>query len=423
MSVSIDGATDLRTAAFVSGNALSVLGVAPAAGRPLLPSDDLLNGPLVGMLSYDYWHGRFGGDESIIGRRLEINGRPVTVVGVVGEGHRGISLGENPSVYVLITAIPQLQSGFFAQPRIYQTRDLVWVKVVARLLAGVTREQASTAVETLYRTLDPPPAGTPVERLTLASLTTQALGKDRGDSIRRFVLLLMGIVGLTMLIGCASLTNLLLARSTSRRPEVGVRLAMGATPGQIVRQLLFEHLFLAGVGELAGLAVVALMLRLLSVFELPGGLGIDRLELSVDLRMLAATGLISTIAGLLFGSVPAWRAGKTDVLTTLRDHGRTASPPTRLRSALVAAQVALSLVLLTGSALFLQSLLHALAAPTGFDVRGVVTASAAPSVARYDTPGARALCRGEAARPPVARGEGGRMEFADSQQRCHVGAG
>jgi predicted permease len=391
VSVSVDGTTDLRSAAFVSGNAFSVLGVKPAAGRPLLPSDDVLNGPLVAMLSYDEWRNRFGGADSIIGRPLELNGRSVTIVGVVGEGHRGIALGESPSIYLPITAIPQLQTGFFAQPRIYQSRNLVWVNVVARLRQGVTREQASAAVDVVYRMANPPTTDEPLERLALASLTTQALGKQHGDSIERFVLLLMGVVGLTLLIGCASLANLLLARSASRRPEVGVRLAMGATPAQIARQMIFEHLVLAAIAGLSGIAVASLMLRVLSLYQLPGGVSIDRLDLSLGLPMLTAAASLSAITGVLFGSLPAWRAARTDVLTTLRDHGRADTPQTGLRSVLVAAQVALSLVLLTGSALFLQSLLRAVAAPLGFDVSGVITASAAPSAARYDAARARAF--------------------------------
>jgi putative ABC transport system permease protein len=194
-----------------------------------------------------------------------------------------------------------------------------------------------------------------------------------------------------LLIGCANLANLLLARSAARRHEVGIRLAVGASRGHVARQLIVESLLLAIVGGVAGLVVAATTLRVLSAYQLPGGIGIETLGLSLNRWTLAATAGLSLLTGLLFGGMPAWRASRTDVMITLRDDTRGATAPSRLRGALVAAQVALSLVLLAGSGLFLRSLVHALSVPLGFNVEGVATASVNAGLVRYDAPRAHAF--------------------------------
>ena len=388
ISVVVDGPAELASATFLSGNAFDVLGITPATGRVMVAADDIRNAPIVGVLSHDFWQSRFGGDPTVVGRLVRINGHAVTIVGVARAGFRGLSLGSRPSIYLPLQASGPVRGGFFNQPDLLNSRNWVWLNVVGRLRDSVTIDQASAAVDTLYRQLHPPEPGRTVAPLKLTGLRTRALGDDE-SAIERFVLLLVGVVALTLMIGCANLASLLLARTTSRRHEVGVRMAIGAQRGDVVRQLLVESLVLAGLGGLAGIVVASATLQLLSAYQLPGGLGINTLGLALDRSSLAAALILTLITGIVFGSAPAWHAARTDVLVTLRDDTRRAAGSTRMRSALVAAQVAVSLVLLTGSGLFLRSLMHALALPTGFDTSGVATASVNPGLLRYDEGRAR----------------------------------
>ena len=194
---------------------------------------------------------------------------------------------------------------------------------------------------------------------------------------------------MTLLIGCANLANLLLARAASRRREVSVRLALGAGRARVIRQMLAESVLLSAVGGAAGVAVAWLALRVLGAYELPGGLRIAGLGLGIDGLALAATAALSILTGLIFGAAPAWRASRTDIMVSLREEPRAASARSGLRSTLVAAQVALSVVLLIGSGLFLRSLARVLHAPLGFSVEGVALASVHLGLARFDAPRSR----------------------------------
>ena len=384
LNLGIDGSSELVQGAYLSGNAFDVLGVRPVAGRALLPSDDVSGGPLVAVLNHGYWRSRFGGEASVIGRTLRVNGRPVTIVGVAEPDFRGISLGASPSLYLPAAAAGPLSTGFFSSIDRMTNTGFVWLTVVGRLRPDVTAAQASDAMDALYAQLQPPSPGTTrEERLRLEPLATRALGSGAAD-VRTFVNLLLGVVGLTLLIGCANLANLLLAKAAARRREMGVRLALGATRARIVQQLLAESLLLAIVGGAAGLAVAAFALQALAGFELPGGLRVAGIPLSLSGTALVATFGLSLLTGLLFGAAPAWRASRTDVLVSLRDQSRGATGRGGIRSALLAAQVAMSLMLLVGAGLFGRSLMAALDSRLGFEPAQVATATVNLGVARYD---------------------------------------
>jgi predicted permease len=391
LSVSMDDRTELTSTMFVSGNAFHVLGVGAASGRLLLPADDVRHGPVVGVLSYDYWRSRFGADPAVIGRLLRINEQPVTIVGVAEQGFRGITLGTTPDIYLPVSATAPIRGGFFNSPDLFDTRNFVWLNVIGRLRDGVTREQASAAVDVFYRELNPPAPGAVVDRLTLAPLKTRALGGDTPEAIERFVLLLVGVVTLTLLIGCANLANLLIARSAARRHEVGLRLAVGATRGRVMRQMLIESAVLTTIGGAAGLMVAAVTLRLLGAYQLPGGIDIATLDLSLNRWTLAATAGLSLVTGLLCGAAPAWQGSRTDPVTTLREPSRSVSTSFGPRGVLVGVQIAISLVLLAGSALFLRGLVRALELPTGLNPDGVIAASVNPGLVRYEISQARAF--------------------------------
>jgi predicted permease len=390
VSLRMDGAAELVRAGFLSGNAFDVLGITPALGRTLQPSDDEPGGEVAGVLGYEFWRTRFASRPDAVGRTIQLNGRPVTIVGVARRGFRGTSLFSSPQLYLPLTSIARISTGFFERAPVLTSSGFVWLNVIGRLQTDVTLEQASSAVDTLYRQLHPPPPGRTPERLQLTPLNTRVLGES-ADALRRFVLLLAAVVGLTLLIGCANLANLLLARAAGRSREVAVRLALGAGRGRVVRLVLVESLLLAVAGGAAGVYVASLTLRLLAAYELPGGLDISGLDLGINPAALAATALLSIAAGLLFGTAPAWRASRANVMDALRGETRGATSPGRLRGALVAVQVAVSLLLLAGSGLFLRSLARALDVDLGFRPDGVIIGSVNPGLARYDNARARAF--------------------------------
>lgn len=386
VTLTADRAAELASATFVSGNAFGLLGVSALRGRTLLPSDDVRNGPIAVVLANDFWGTRFGSREDVIGHAVRINGRSATVVGVAPPDFRGTSLASRPSLYLPITAAPQIRTGtgFFSRVDMLGERGFVWLTTIGRLRPGVSSQQAASAIDALYTQLHPPRAGARTERMELTPLATRALGGTNAVSVRQFVWLLVGAVALTLLIGCANLANLLLAKAVARRREVGVRLALGASRARVTRQMLLESLMLSALGGAAGLAVAYFGLRVLGRFQLPGGMDIETLGLEMNQTTFGATAVVSIISGCLFGVVPAWRAAGGDVLGALRNDPRTAGARNALRSALIGAQVALSLVLLAGTGLFLRSLTHALDVPLGFDARGVATASVNLGLARFD---------------------------------------
>jgi predicted permease len=386
----VDGVAELPRYAFVTGRTFDVLGVRAAHGRTIQPSDDIANGPLVAVLTYDYWRTRFGGDASIVGRTYRANGRPITIVGVLEKGFRGVSLSSNPPLYLPTGLYNQLQTGFFARVNALTARGFVWLNVIPRLRPDVPPEQAAAAMTALYAQLHPRKPEEKPEPVTLTPLLARALGR-RAEDVKTFVMILVGVVGLTLLIGCANLANLLLARANARRREVGVRLALGSTPAGIARLLVVESVMLAFAGGAAGLVVATLAFGLLSAYELPGGIAIENVRLEIDGMTLAVTAGLSFLTGVFFSVLPAWRAARTDVLVALRDQGRGATPRGTLRNSLLAIQVALSVVLLSGTGLFARSLQSGLSTSLGFDVDRVTAASVNLGLARYDEGRARAL--------------------------------
>jgi predicted permease len=384
VNVVSNGNASLVDASFVSGNYFGTLGVPPAAGRVFGPADDLKTGPIVAVLSYRWWQSHFGGDPTVIGRVIRANGEPVTIVGVAAKGFRGVRPSDTTAVYFPITATPQIRTGLFSRPDMLEMTGMQWLNVVVRLRSDVTAAEAAPMLDGIYRQnhFDKKTAGRD-EGFVLTPLRTRALGRDAA-SVSRFILLLGGVVALALVIGCANLANLFLSRAVARAREIGVRLALGAGRIRIARQVLVESLVLALAGGAAALLVAAALLAVLGRFELPGGIAIDALDLRINGTALAATALVACVTGLLFGLAPAWRAASLDVLGSLRSESRATTGRSRLRSTLVGVQVALSLVLLAGTGLFVRSLASALDAPLGFNVDGVATASVNLGVARYN---------------------------------------
>ena len=384
MNIAIDGEAQLAQGVFVSGSTFDVLGVHAAAGRLIGPTDDMPGRELTAVLGHDYWRSRFGGDPGVVGRSIRINERPVTIVGIAERGFRGTALGSNPALYLPTAASQQISTGFFSRVDPLVTRGFVWLILIGRLQPDTSIEQANAVIDTVYAQLSgPPEPGRARERMELEPLPSRALGSG-ADNVRTFVALLVGVVALTLLIGCANLANLLLAKSAVRRREIGVRLALGATRARVVQQLLVESVLLAAIGGAAGVGVATIALQLLSKYQLPGGILIANMRLAIDGSALAATFGLSLLTGIVFGALPAWRASRADVLASLGAGSRSATSRSTARNVLLGAQVALSLVLLVGTGLFTRSLASALETSPGFDSRGVLTASVNLGLARYE---------------------------------------
>jgi predicted permease len=387
----LEGAPEVINVAFVSPNYFTVLGVGASRGR-LLGDADSGAGDVAGVLDHAWWRERFAGDPAVIGRTIRINGEFVTVAGVAAEGFRGTSLVQAPKVYLPIGSIPRLRGGMFGRPGALENRGMTWLNVIARLKHGVTRAAAADAINAQFARQHAQDRDGRPDPLEFESIEERAFGGSQAANARRFVRLLGGVVALTLLIGCANLANLQLARGAARRREIGVRLAIGAGRGRIARQLLVESLVLAGAGGGLGLLVAMLMMRLVARFQLPGGIDIEGLGLGLNGAALAFAAAAACGTAVLFGIAPAWQAAGTGALASLRDESRSTSARSRLRSTFVAAQVALSLVLLTGTGLFLRSLADASRVPLGFRPEGVVTATMALGAAKgFPLPRARAF--------------------------------
>jgi predicted permease len=360
LNVSIDGSLEPTTSGqLVTGNYFSVLGVSPRAGRAIGPEDDIApNGHPVAMLSHGYWKRRFGLAPAAIGKDIAISGTHFTIIGVTPPEFFGAEVGSSPDLFLPVmmqpTAMPDFEN-LLVDPIIYRT----WLQVVTRLPPGVTAPQAAAELEPLFLQTVPPPKFVekgpppPQEKLALEPAATGISGLRRQFSQPLFIL--MGIVGVVLLIACANTANLLLARAASRSSEIGVRLALGAGRGRLVRQLLVESVVLAALGGTCGVLIALGATRWLVTYMSSGRSPIV-LGLNPDLRMLAFTGAVSLVTGLVFGFAPALRATRVDVAPALRQVSRSFHGGLRSGKALCVAQVALSLVLLIGAGLFVRSL-------------------------------------------------------------------
>jgi predicted permease len=395
VSASFQGRTELIGADFVSGNYFPVLGIGAAIGRVFTASDDLIQGghPLA-VLSYGYWRARFGADRGIVGKQIVINGRALTIIGVSPTGFDGVEPGRAPQIRIPMTMKDDLPRGDFARLNNDRFR---WVEVFGRLKPGITMEKAQAGLQPLFHqilnrevTEKPFAKASPIVKQGFLRMWMEVMpgSKGRSDLRRTYakpLFALMGIVGLVLLIACSNLANLLIARASARQKEIAVRLALGAGRGRLVRQLLVESLVLAAIGGSLGVGLAVLVDQALIGF-LPSGHTPLSLTATPDWTVLCFTFAISLVAGAVFGLVPALQSTRPKLANTLKDqagaviHGGTAG----LRKGLVAAQVSLSLLLLVGAGLFLQSLRNLKTLNPGFEVKNLVAFDVDPTLSRYD---------------------------------------
>ena len=374
----------------VTDNTFGLLGVRPALGRPIGSDDDRFGaGRAVTVLSHRLWTGHFGGDPSIVGTSVRLSGQPFEVVGVMGPEYTGLTLGDGPDLWTSMQAARAVGTGFaIGDDRMFEIRGARWIgRLVGRLAPGTTVEAARAellAVSDRLREEDPDARGP--RSVTVDPLGRYLLPVGEEEDLSAFVWLLMGVVGTTLLLASANLANLLLARASTRRGEIGVRLALGASRGRVVRQLLTESLLLGIGGGALGLLVAIGLLQLLGGFDLPGGLPIAAVRPELNGPVLATTAALSLLTALLFGLAPAMRSTRDGLASSVREHGGRggARQGNRLRGALVTAQIALCLMLLIGSGLFLRTLQNALGADIGIDARSVAATRFNLGGAGYD---------------------------------------
>jgi predicted permease len=393
VNVQADGEAGLARGQTVSSNFFSTLGVQPTTGRMFVDTDDRVGASPVCVISDGYWKRRFGRDSSIAGKAIAIAGVPFTIIGVTPPEFFGVQPGSVIDVWVPISIKPLVAPASDKKFSDFFSADYWWVLVMGRLRPGVSERQAAAGLDMIFKqsiTLDAQPdvASPPAKKPMLATLELVPASQGLDQLRRQFsrpLFILMGIVGLVLLIACANVANLLLARAKSRQKEIGVRLSLGASRGRLIRQLLTESALLACLGGALGLALAYWGSGLLLTFISPANNRLS-LNLSPDFRVLGFTAVVCLLTGLLFGLAPAWRATRVELTPALKQSTSNLSAG-RLRlgwaKTLVIAQAALSLVLLFGAGLFVRTLVNLKNLDTGFNKDNLLLFGLNPRDAGY----------------------------------------
>ena len=393
-SLSDGGRTERVSGEAVSGNYFPVLGVTASVGRLFTANDDLhQKGHPIAVLSYGYWKSRFGGNSSVIGRTLHINGYPFTVIGVSPPGFAGTDPGFSPQV-----RIPMMMEPVTSPYVNLNDRRTRWITAFARLRTGVSLASAKAAIQPYFHQLlnmevqqkeFAKAAPDMKKRFLQMSMDLMPGANGRSGLRRQFstpLLVLMGTVLLVLLIACANVANLLIARATFRQKEIAVRLALGSSRFRIIRQLLVESLMLSVAGGLIGLGMAMWADRILILF-LPPATSPLAISATPDWRILAFTTGVSLLTGILFGLVPALQSTKADVARTLKDNAGAVvgGASATVRKVLVTAQIALSLMLLIAASLFIRSLQNLKELDPGFRTANLLAFKVDPSLNSYST--------------------------------------
>jgi predicted permease len=375
--------TDVAWGQMVTGNFFDVLKVRMQLGRGFLPEEDETPGthPVV-VLSHDLWRTRFGADHEIVDKTVQLNGHPFTVVGVAPQEFTGAKWALGMKFWVPMMMKQQVAGG---TNNWMTARDDHWLEVMARLKPGATKEQAAaelTAVATRLGQQYPDARNKNVSVLVMDE--REGRWQDMAGVVRLSSGLAMALVGLVLLVACANVANMMLARAVVRRREIGIRLALGAGRWRVIRQLLTESVLLSLVGGAAGLLLAFWMTDALTTF-FPSLAYQLVLDVSPDARALGFTLAVSLLTGVVFGLAPAMQATKPDLVPVLKGESQRAGHARRLslRNALVVSQVALSLVVLVCAALFVQSFRNAKSIDPGFATHDAVLVSVNPGLLGY----------------------------------------
>ena len=397
-NLSYDGQSEGGRGLIVSGGYFRALRVGPALGRVLAPDDDGPADRPVAVLSFRYWNTRFGSDAGVIGRTLLVNGRPVTVVGVAQEGFQGTTLADSPQVFVPLSAQQELQVWA-------DDRRTHWLYIFGRMKAGTTRQQVQAAMSgpfsVLIKEIEFPIQGPALDanaqaqfldrRLAVEDGSRAALARRRAEG-RAIFALVMAVTGIVLLIACANLANLMLARGADRVPEIAVRLSLGASAGDVVRILLIEACLLATAGGVAGLLAARATLQILSTVLPVVPAVLTTFEINTALLVFTLGVSLGTAA--LFGLFPAVHSVRAAIARSYAGHGgrvESTRTATRFRTALATTQIALTTALLGQASLLALSLSNVAGEELGIERRGVLTFGLAPHLNGYDGERAQAL--------------------------------
>ncbi len=407
LNVGFGGQPGRALGELVSGNFFSTLGIQSTVGRLLSPEDDKLQAAPAAVISYGYWQRRFGGDASVLGRPITVNSASFIMVGVTPPDFLGVQTGHAIDVWLPLHSQPQVepswspsnpaqgpQDGPAPDGALFAARDNWWLVILARLKPGVNATQAKTNAEVIFQQAIAPDLKPGSKPQTIPHVEVGSAGKGfegvRGG-LTPPLYTLMAIVGVVLLIACANVANLMLARSASRRKEIAVRLAVGAGRGRLIRQLLTESILLAGLGGAAGFALSFWGTNLLVALLASGR---ERMVLSVtpDPRVLCFAAVISLLTGILCGISPALRSTRLDLTPALKQTALQASLSWEkgrllgLGKALVVAQVALSVLLLVGATMFVRTLANLQNLNAGFNTQDLLLFQIDPTQDGYSGP-------------------------------------
>ena len=384
----------------VSGSYFPVLGLQPALGRLFTPDDDRnIGNHFVTVLSHDYWSTRLGSDPGVLNETIIVNGQALTVVGVAPRGFSSTTLGSDPNVYVPLSMRALMSPGWKG----FDNRQSYWAYLFGRLKPGLSIDQARAGINSVYVPIVndvEAPLQKGMSDQTMARFKAKTIGVEpgyRGQSsthgnARTPLLFLMTVTGIVLLIACANIANLLLARGAGRATEMAVRLSLGANRRQLLLQLLTESCVLAVLGGIAGLVVARWTLTLVASLLPPDA--VATLEFELQARVMVFAAIVSLATGLVFGLFPAWHSTKPDLVSAIKAQAGQPSGArgaARFRSSLVTAQIALSMALLMCAGLFVKSLMNVSRVDLGLKIDNVITFGISPSLSGYEPARAKAL--------------------------------
>ena len=388
----------------VTGNYFQVLGVNAALGRTLLPSDDQPGAPRAAVISHRLWMRDYSADPSAVGKTLLLHGQPYTIVGVAPERFTGMVPMLQPELWTPVAWVEDVEPAGIqdvvpspGNTRL-ERRGQRWMFLKGRLKEGETAARADANLKAIMNGLAAAYPQSNKDRL-IATAVNVRIHPQADRMLRPAAAGLMIAIGLVLLVACANVANMLLARASGRRREIGIRLAIGASRGRIIRQLLTESVVLAALGAVAGLTFASVAIRVISALPLPIPVPVA-LALHIDLRVVSFTVLIATAAGLLAGLAPAIRATRTDLVTDLKSDATSEKARRRwtLRDGLVVLQTAVTLVLLVAAGLLTRSIMQAQQVDLGFQSRGVAILGSEMGLIGYDEARSTALMKRAAER-------------------------
>jgi predicted permease len=396
VSVSDSGRNERASAELVSGTYFPLLGVHAQVGRLFAPEEDRTpNGAPLAVLGYDYWKTRYASDPKIAGRQILVNDRKLTIVGVAQKGFEGVDRLFETQIYIPIMMAPQILP---ARDNRLEDRRFRWVQIFARLKPGVMRQQAQASLQPLFHQIlqfEVQQKGfahaSAYSREQFLRMKLDVMPGTTGQNEGRQYLeaplwAMMAMVGLVLLIACANVANLMIARSTARQKEIAVRLAVGASRGKLVRQLLVESVLLSLAGGIVGMLILpatsAMLTRTMPHLDPP-----LRFHTAPNLEVLGFNLAVVLLTAILFGLAPALQSTRPDLASTLKDQAAAVAGGghARWRKLLAAAQVSLSLLLLIGAGLFVRSLVNLKNLNPGFEVNHLLSFAVDPTLSGYKT--------------------------------------